>query len=208
MNDTVYLYVFDTMADWEVGYLTAEIQSGRYWKKGCSPLKFVTLSNKKEPIKTMGGLMLLPDLGIDQLNLDGAAALILPGGDTWLDKIHDPILSITEKFLSKGSLVAAICGATMGLARAGFLNQRYHTSNDLGFLKMVCPNYTGEKYYREELAVTDENLITASGIAPLDFTVHVLKKLDLFLPEALSSWEKLYKTQKAEYFFDLMRLTQ
>lgn len=34
MNNTVYLYVFDTMSDWEIGYLTAELNSGRYFKKG------------------------------------------------------------------------------------------------------------------------------------------------------------------------------
>lgn len=39
MNNTVYLYVFDTMADWEIGYLTAELNSGRYYKKGAGPIK-------------------------------------------------------------------------------------------------------------------------------------------------------------------------
>ncbi len=29
----VYMYVFDTMSDWEVGYLTAELNTGRYFKK-------------------------------------------------------------------------------------------------------------------------------------------------------------------------------
>lgn len=37
MNNTVYLYVFDTMSDWEIGYLTAELNSGRYYKKGLDP---------------------------------------------------------------------------------------------------------------------------------------------------------------------------
>ena len=29
----VYLYVFNTMSDWEYGYLIAELNSGRYFKK-------------------------------------------------------------------------------------------------------------------------------------------------------------------------------
>ena len=29
----VYLYVFDTMADWEIGYLMAELNTGRYFKR-------------------------------------------------------------------------------------------------------------------------------------------------------------------------------
>ncbi len=42
---------------------------------------------------------------------------------------------------------------------------------------MTCPNYKGEKYYEMEPVVSDTNLITASGIAPLEFAREVLKKL-------------------------------
>ena len=30
---TVYVYVLDTLADWELGYVTAELNSGRFFKK-------------------------------------------------------------------------------------------------------------------------------------------------------------------------------
>jgi hypothetical protein len=30
----IYLYVFNTMSDWEIGYLMAELNSGRYFKEG------------------------------------------------------------------------------------------------------------------------------------------------------------------------------
>lgn len=69
---------------------------------------------------------------------------------------------------------------------------------------MVCPNYKGETLYEKEPAVSDKNLVTASGIAPLEFAVEVLKKLDVFAPDTLRSWYKLNKTQKPEYFFELM----
>ena len=74
--------------------------------------------------------------------------------------------------------------------------------------KMVCPNYTGEKYYKQEPAVTDGNLITASGIAPLEFAVHVLKALDVFSTKTLDAWYNLYKTQASKYFFELMNSIQ
>ena len=206
MKNTVYLYIFDTMADWEVGYLNAELNSGRYFKKGQEPLKIITMSNTKETIVTMGGLRIVPDIEIDKFSMNDAAALILPGGNTWTDQIHNLVLSIAEKCLNNGIIVAAICGATIGLARVGLLNQKYHTSNDLAFLKMICPNYIGEKYYKMEPSVVDENLITASGIAPLDFTVQVLRKLDVFLPEVLDLWQQLYKSRDAKYFFEIMNL--
>ena len=68
----------------------------------------------------------------------------------------------------------------------------------------VCPNYKGEKFYELRFAVSDANLVTASGIAPLEFAMEVLKKLDVFAPDTLHSWFNLNKTHKPEYFFQLM----
>jgi hypothetical protein len=71
-------------------------------------------------------------------------------------------------------------------------------------LKAVCSKYSGEQFYREEPAVTDGKLITASGVAPLEFAYQILKKLDVFLPQTLESWYKLYLTREAKYFYTLM----
>lgn len=203
-NRKAYLYVFNTMSDWEVGYLTAELNTGRYFKKGLKPLKVTTVGIDKNPIITMGGLKVLPEITIDEFNIESNDVLILPGGDTWISIDHEIILEKTKEALVQGSVVAAICGATLGLAKKGLLDFRNHTSNDLEFLKMIIPSYNGEKYYKMESIVSDENLITASGIAPLEFTIHVLKVLDVFKEEALSSWLNLYKTNDSKYFFELM----
>lgn len=208
MKNTVYLYVFDTMADWEIGYLSTEINSGRYYKKGLMPLKVVTVGINKTPITTMEGLKILPEIELKECRVKDAAALILPGGNTWTEVIHAPIIRLAEKYLEKGIVVGAICGATIGLAMGGILNKKTHTSNDLGYLKMVCPSYNGEKYYKQESAVTDGNLITASGIAPLEFALHILKILDVFFPKTLDAWYNLYKTQESKYFFELMNSIQ
>ncbi|MDY7992373.1 type 1 glutamine amidotransferase family protein [Paenibacillus polymyxa] len=208
MNSTVYLYVFDTMADWEIGYLTAELNSGRYYKKGLSPSKIVTVGMEKTPVTTMGGLTILPDIKLDECSIESTDALILPGGNTWTETIHQPILKIVERCLEKGIWVAAICGATMGLAQAGLLNSRWHTSNDLEYLKMICPTYTGEKYYKMESAVTDGKLITASGMAPLEFSVHVLKVLGVFSSKTLEAWYSLNKTRASKYYYELMNSIQ
>lgn len=208
MKNNVYLYVFDTMADWEVAYLTAELASARYFKKGQPPLKVITAGKEKSPIVTMGGLTIMPDTDLAGVDLGQAAALILPGGDTWHMSQHGAALALAEQALAAGVVTAAVCGATLGLAGIGMLDQRYHTSNDLSYLQACCPVYRGEAYYRQEPAVTDGNLITASGLAPLDFTAHIIRALDVFMPEVLDAWYGLNKTQLPEHFFTLMRLTQ
>ncbi|CEQ15140.1 type 1 glutamine amidotransferase family protein [Paraclostridium sordellii] len=203
-NRKVYMYVFDTMSDWEVGYLTAELNTGRYFKRGLEPLKVITVGIDKNPIMTMGGLKVIPEISIEECNIESKDVLILPGGDTWTSSIHEIILEKAKEALIQGSIVAAICGATLGLAKKGILDFRNHTSNDLDFIKMVIPNYSGEKYYKMEAVVNDENLVTASGIAPLEFTFQVLKILQVFKSESLNSWLNLYKTYDSKYFFELM----
>lgn len=205
MKNTVYLYVFDTMADWEIGYLIAELNSGRYYKKGQTPLKIVTVGNDKTPVTTKGGLKILPDIRCDECNINDIDSLILPGGDTWTETIHERIIKIAEQCLKEDILVAAICGATFGLAQRGLLDSRGHTSNDLEYLKMICPTYTGEKYYKKESVVTAGKLITASGIAPLEFAQHVLKALDVFTPQTLNAWYNLNKNYESKYFYELMK---
>ncbi|ANC77371.1 glutamine amidotransferase [Fictibacillus phosphorivorans] len=201
---SVYLYVCNTMSDWEYGYLIAELHTGRYFKKDTAPLKVVTVGADKDIITTMGGLRIQPDISIEECSLKSKDLLILPGGNTWGEVVHQPILKKTGDALEQGSIVAAICGATIALANMGYLDMRKHTSNNLDYLKMVCPNYRGEKLYEERPAVVDENLVTASGIAPLEFAMEVLKRLDVFAPDTLHSWYKLNKTQEPEYFFQLM----
>ena len=207
-NNVAYLYVFDTMADWEVGYLTAELNTGRYFKKGLAPVKIVTVAKDSSPVVTKGGLRILPELTLADCRAENADALILPGGDTWLDAMHEPILSLAEDFLQNGVLVAAICDATVGLAKQDLLDSKRHTSSDLEYLKMICPTYAGAAHYSYEPAVTDGNLITAAGVAPLEFTVHVLKALDVFSAETLEAWYHLFITHAPEHYFALMNAVQ
>ncbi|MCM3635576.1 type 1 glutamine amidotransferase family protein [Paenibacillus camelliae] len=200
----VYLYVFDTMSDWEVGYLIAELNSGRYFKKDLAPITLVTVGAHKQPVTTMGGLKVIPNMSVDECMLDSNDVVILPGGNTWMDEIHEPILKKLATALEEGTVVAAICGATVAMARMGLLDSRAHTSNNLEYMKMICPQYNGENYYQDKPAVTDGNLITATGIAPLEFAMHVLKVMEVLDAETLDAWFNLYKTYDSKYFFELM----
>jgi len=47
-------------------------------------------------------------------------------------------------------------------------------------------------------------LITASGIAPVDFAREIFAILDLYSPTVLAAWYGLFKTGDARYFWQLM----
>lgn len=204
-QQTVYLYVLDTLADWEPGYVTAELNSGRFFRKDAPRLAVQTCALSREPVTTMGGLRILPDLTVDEISLEDAALLLLPGGETWLEPGHAPVLAKAGEFLAAGVPVAAICGATMALAQAGILDHRPHTSNDLGFLKQMCPGYKGEGLYQALPAVSGGGLITASGTAPLEFATQIIRTLGVFSEETLAAWHNLHQHKEARYFYQLMQ---
>jgi putative intracellular protease/amidase len=141
---------------------------------------------------------------ITTIHPENSDLVLLPGADTWLNLEQGPVISRIAGFLGNGITVAAICGATLGLANAGLLDNRRHTSNDLTALKMFCPNYRGECFYVNEPAVTDGNLITASGLAPVEFAYQVFRKLDVMTPATLEAWHGLFTSRKPEYFSMLM----
>ena len=199
-----YIYVLNTLADWEIGYLTAELNSGRYLDKKKPPVELIKIGNTTEPIKTMGGIKITPDENIDNIKFKEDDLLILPGADTWTEEENKKIIDIVSSIINEKVIIAAVCGATVALANKGILNNRKHTSNDIEVLKMFCPEYTGENFYLNQPAVTDDNLITASGIAPLEFSYEVLKRTNLMKTETLEAWYQLYKTKESKYFYALM----
>ncbi|MCP3967306.1 MAG: glutamine amidotransferase [Lentisphaerae bacterium] len=199
-----YLYVLNTLADWEIGYLTAELNSGRYLDKSKGPFSLVTVGNTLGPVTTMGGITITPDESIDNVTFNEGDLLILPGADTWMEESNKKVVDIVSDIINKNVTVAAICGATFALANSGILDNRKHTSNDLGFLKMICPEYSGEKLYLNQPVAVDANLITSTGLAALDFSYEVFKSTNAMKTETLDAWYQLYKTKDAKSFYALV----
>ncbi len=202
---TVYVYVLDTLADWELGYVTTELNSGRFFKKGAQCVSIKTVSYSKEPIHTMGGLTIVPDCTIGDIVVSEKSVLLLPGADTWNDLKHGTIIEKTSEFLSAGATVCAICGATAALADFGLLDRRLHTSNGPGYLEMVSPGYKGQSFYIDKPSVADNNLITASCTGALLWAKQIIEHLDVFQSNTLESWYEYFSTGEPEHFFALMQ---
>lgn len=202
---TIYVYVLDTLADWELGHVSSELNSGRFFKKDAQRISLKTVSCSKEPIHTMGGLAIIPDCLIDDIVVSDTSMLLLPGANTWNDTKHGDIIEKAGEFLSLGMTVCAICGATAALANFGLLNQRPHTSNGPGFLEMVSPSYKGQSFYVDEPSVADNNLITASCTGALLWAKQIIEYLNVFQSNTLESWYDYFSTGEAKHFFALMQ---
>ena len=202
---TVYIYTLDTLADWELGYVTAELNSRRFFKKDAPEVTVKTVAVSKEPVKTMGGLTIIPDCSINDIVVSEKSVLLLPGANTWDNPKHRAIIEKAGELLSAGAMVCAICGATAALANAGLLDQRLHTSNGAGYLDMVSPNYKGQNFYVDEPSVAERNLITASSTGSLLWAKQIIERLNVFQPDTLDAWYAYFSTGEAQYFFALMQ---
>lgn len=202
---TIYVYVLDTLADWELGYVTSELNSGRFFKKDVQRISLKTVSFSKEPVHTMGGLTIVPDCLVGDIAVSETSVLLLPGADTWNDPKHSAVIEKAGEFLSLGATVCAICGATAALANLGLLDQRPHTSNGPGFLEMVSPCYKGQGFYIDKPSVADNNLITAGSTGALLWAKQIIERLCVFEADTLEAWYAYFSTGKPEYFFALMQ---
>lgn len=203
--NTVYVYVLDTLADWELGYVTSELNSGRFFKKDAPRVSLKTVSYSKEPIKTMGGLTIVPDCLISDISVSKTSMLLLPGAGIWSDPKHTTILEKASEFLLVGAAVCAICGATTALANFGLLDNRPHTSNGPGFLEMFSPGYKGQSFYIDKPSVANHNLITSSPTGALLWAKQIIEYLGVFQSDTLESWYEYFSTGDPKHFFALMQ---
>ena len=186
----VHLFVFNGLADWEPSFAIAGINHPRLQREP-GRFRVVTVGATTETVTTMGGVRIQPDLALDDLHPTASAMLIFPGGESWeRDENRDAVAKAAE-FLAMGIPVAAICAATLALARAGFLDNRLHTSNAPEYLKST--GYRGSSLYRNIAAIADGGLITASGVAPVEFAYQIFGTLQLYTDAALDAWYALFK---------------
>ncbi len=187
----VHLGVYDTLADWETGHATAYLARAGY--------EIRTVGPAREPVTSLGGLGIRPDLALDDLRPEDSSLLILPGADLWdLSDDLAPFARKARAFLDAGVPVAAICGATAGLAREGLLDDRDHTSAVSFYL--AATGYGGAGRYVDADAVTDRGLITAGPTEPVAFAREVFGLLGVYEGEVLDAWYRLFHDSDAEAY--------
>jgi putative intracellular protease/amidase len=184
----VYVLIFDGFADWEPAYALAELRrsGGR---------QVVAVGFGAGPVISMGGLRLTPDTTLTSVMLEEVGLLLLPGGDVWEAGTYPEgeLTPLLRQLSDRGTPIAAICGATFGLARAGLLNDRDHTSTVPGDLAALGAAYQGAAHYRTALAVADRGVITASGLGSVEFARAIFAALHVFTERDGAIWFDMYR---------------
>jgi putative intracellular protease/amidase len=183
----VYLLVVPGFADWEPAHAIAELR-----RHGGYRVEVVGMTDA--PVESMGGMRVQPSRPLDQVDPADVAVFILPGGDRWEGSPPEPELAaLLNRLDAAGVPLAAICGATVAVARAGLLRGRRHTSNGRAYLTQHVPGYTGGAEYVDAPAVRDRGLITASGLADVEFAAELFHELEVLSESDRGVWLDLFR---------------
>jgi len=186
MKKRICVFLFDGFSDWEIAYVTPELNKSERFD-------LIYVSEKGNSITSIGGLHVKPTCSLTDLNPETIDMLILPGGTAWEEGKITAIEDLTKRIAENEKPIAAICAATTYLGQLGLLNKRKHTSNGLNYLKEVAPDYRGDEHYVSAWAVSDKNIITATGIAPIEFAREIFRAIELYDEENLEKWFQLFK---------------
>jgi putative intracellular protease/amidase len=183
----VHVLVFEGFADWEPAHALAELRrSGK--------LQVLSVGFDELPVRSMGGLRVLPDTTLAEVNPEQVRLLIMPGGDQWEGEYPRPELErLLRALIDRRVPIAAICAATLALGRMGLLDRRRHTSNMADYLPKAVPEYRGERYYVDALAVRDDGIITASGLGSIEFAREIFAELDIMPESDRALWYQVFK---------------
>ncbi len=128
------------------------------------------------PIKASRGVVLLPDVTLDEALKHDYDMVVLPGGGPGAERLDKDarIETLLQQMTRSGKYTAAICAAPKVFGRIGLLGGKRATSYP-GFVdKMNLPGVT----YVTDAVVQDGKVITSRGPGTaMDFALHLIEVL-------------------------------
>ena len=173
----ILVFIFDEMTDYQVTFATHLLGAD-------AGKEIITIAYEDKIIKGRSGFLYKPDrLVTDVLNKD-VEGLILCGG--CYGDAKPELIQLINKLNLEKKLLGAICGAgTVLLAKAGVLNNVKYTTPVVKWGQKQIDIYGGDDPFPRKNIVLDrvirhENIITAQGIAFIDFAIEICDWFNLF----------------------------
>lgn len=173
----VLIFIFKGMTDYEITFIThlLKVDAGK---------EIISIAYEDNLLRSASGLVYKPDKLIsDVLGMD-VEGLIICGG--WYGEVREELVQLINEINLKGKLLAGICGAgTVFLAKAGVLNEVNYTTPIIEWTQKHIDVFGEEdpfprNKFIDKRVVRDGNIITAKGIAFIDFSIEICDWLNLF----------------------------
>ena len=174
--EKVLVFIYEEMADFEITFVTHLLGAD-------AGKEIVTIAYEDKLIKSKSGVIYKPSRLIKDVLEEEVEGLIIPGG--WNGEIRPELIELIQGLNAKGKLLGAICAGPRFLAKAGVLdNAKYTTSIAQWTEKHVEQFKENDPFPRENFVfqrvIRDGNIITAQGVAFVDFAIEVCDWFSLF----------------------------
>lgn len=173
----ILVFIFDKMTDYEITFITHLLGAD-------AGKEIITIAYEDKIIKGRSGFLYKPERLVSDVLNEDVEGLILCGG--CYGEAKPELIQLIDNLNVEKKLLAAICGAgTVFLAKAGVLNHAKYTTPIVEWTQKNIEDF-GEKdpFPREnfisERVVRDGNVITAQGIAHIDFAIEICDWFNLF----------------------------
>jgi len=158
-------------ADWETALLNAGARE--YYRLDT---RFATPGG--DVVTSAGGLKVVPNMAIEEIDVAGIDAIVVNGGPIWAQPDAPDISELLQAAHARSLVIGGICDGVMSLARAGLLDTVRHTANGPETLPQT--GYGGGAFFVGiPRAVLDRRIVTAPGTAPVSFMGAILEALGL-----------------------------
>ena len=146
----------------------------------------ISISEDLSVIKSASGLHYTAHKKISDVQIEETLGIIIPGG--WMNGVSHELINLIKKLNANQKFIAGICSAPWIIAKSGIMSGTKFTSSisewDEEKQKRLCNKDPFEWHnYVNERIVRDKNIITAKGIAFIDFSVAVCDYLGAFKNE-------------------------
>jgi len=186
----VLLLLTDHWADWEASHAIVGISFAEQYE-------VKTIAIDKQPKVSIGGMRAEIDYSIEEYqSVDNLAMIILTGSFSWGENRYDEIAGFVKKVVSNNVPIAAICGATIFLAKHGFLNDVKHTGDELEYFREMLEGedgYKGQEHFSVAQVVNDGGFITANETAALEFAREIFRTLETDTDDEIDLWYEKHK---------------
>ncbi|MEU6707769.1 GlxA family transcriptional regulator [Streptomyces wuyuanensis] len=137
--------------------------------------RITTASVDGEPVTTTGGLRLVPDLALSEVDMP-VDTLMIPGRPDWWAAVSDaPLVECITRLAAASGTVAGVCAGAFPLAATGLLDGR-RAATHWRLAADLAARYPCVDVDTDAIFVRDGRFITSAGItAGIDLTLSLVE---------------------------------
>lgn len=142
--------------------------------------KSVMISSSLNPVTSEEGIIIQPEITVDDFNKEDYYALVLPGISDFTEAVKDEkIIGFLKSFKNDQEFtIGAICAGPILLSMAGLLDDK-HFTNSLYVEMNEKFTFIKEKNILYKPLVVDGNIVTAVGHATRLFAIAIARNAGL-----------------------------